>query len=194
MIEVMIAMVLMSAFFYFVFDWGMFNKMMLDIRRSKERTVSQKQQCTEAIRRLSVEAAETAYQPAISQEALNAVDHSNPWPAASLIEQEQARIAQYLLPIWRNAGFPDKPPRIVRRQMEQVWLNLQGRLHQKAFAHLELPSFFDVQRDKNGLIMFEMTRPDRDHYGNEQWIGVQSRWIYGRNPPQLSDPLMEGAL
>lgn len=193
MIEMLLTMVLMSGFFYLCFPKEMFNRMMNDIRRSKGKAAALRDQIREAANRLDVEKAVSEYRPGITQEDLNAADWNKPWPSVALIEEEQVRIAHYLLPIWQGARFPQTTRYFVRINTEKVWLELQGRLHQKVFGELDLPPFFDLNRDPNGLIMFEMTRHDTDHYGQEEWIGVRSRWIYGRNPPQLSDPLSGAA-
>lgn len=190
-IEILLTMALMSGFFYLCLPKDILGRMRADVRRSCNRAAELTDQIRSARDRLDVEKAVSEYQPGITQADLNAVDWSKPWPAAAVIEQEQARIARYLMPIWQDAGFPNTRRHTVRIKTEKIWLRLQGSLHQKVFGALELPPFFDLKRDPNGLILFEMTRHDTDHYGNEEWIGVNSRWIYGRNPPRLSDPLSE---
>lgn len=191
--EILVTMALMSVFFYFCFPKEMFLRMMDDIARSKDKIAEQTAEMRNARRQLDSRKAIADYQPGLTQAELNAVDWGKPWPSVTLIEQEQARMARYLLPIFEEAGFPTRKTRAIRNEVERNWLELQGKLHQKVFGALELPPFFDLLRDPRGLIMFEMTRHDTDHYGNEEWIGVKSRWIYGRNPPQLSDPLSEVA-
>lgn len=161
--------------------------------RRAEELKEQQARFEAALRLLDLDRIVRGYQPGLTQKSLNLVDWKTPWPTVTLIEQERTRIARYLEEHWRQANFPEQPVFLVRLGMEKVWGKLQGRIHQRVFGRLDLPPFFDLKRDPNGLILFEMTRHDTDHFGNEEWIGVNSRWIYGRNPPQLRDPLSEAA-
>lgn len=163
------------------------------MRLRAEKLKEQQARFEAALKHLNLDRIVGDYQPGLTQELLDTKDWKTPWPTAELIEQERTRIARYLEEHWRQADFPEQPVFLVRVGMEKVWGGLQGHIHQRVFGRLDLPPFFDLQRDPNGLILFEMTRHDTDHYGNEEWIGVNSRWIYGRNPPQLSDPLSEAA-
>lgn len=176
---------------------GLWNALMAPGRamhRRAERMKEQQQQFDAALKNLDLDRIVEGYESRLTQKSLNSADWETPRPTVELIEHERARIAQYLQRHWNKAGFPEQPVFLIRAGMEKVWVKLQGRIHQYVFGRLDLPPFFDLSRDPNGLIMFEMTRHDTDHYGNEEWIGVNSRWIYGRNPPQLRDPLSEGAM
>ena len=154
-----------------------------------ETVKKEKEQFQSALKQLDLERIEAGYRSDLDQRTLEAVDWKKPWPTARLIETERSKIAHYIEDHWAEAGFPGDPGMIVRKSMQVVWAKLQGRLHQRTFGTLELPAFFDIQRDPNGLILFERTRRDTDQYGTEEWIGQQSHWIYGHNPPQFSDPL-----
>ncbi|MDA7966218.1 hypothetical protein [Ruegeria sp.] len=158
-----------------------------------ERMNAQRIQFEEAMKQLDLDRIVQGYKPKLAQRALDAVDWKTPWPSADLIEQERSLIARYLEAHWDRAKFPERPGFIVRAGMEKVWAKLQGRIHQHVFGQLDLPLFFDLTRDPAGLVMFEMTYRDTDRHGREQWIGRQSKWIYGRTPPAFANPLSGGA-
>jgi len=154
-----------------------------------ERMKEQRFQFEAALKRFDLDRIVDGYRPVLTQKSLKSVDWKAPWPTVRLVEQERTKIAYYLRDHWNEAGFPEKPVFLIRVGMEKVWSKLQGRIHQRVFSRLDLPPFFDLKRDRHGLIMFEMTLKDTDQYGHEEWIGVQSKWIYGRNPPVFQDPL-----
>lgn len=169
--------------------WDMLMKPGRMMHNRAEKLKNEREQFEAALKRLDLERIEAEYLSDLTQTRLEAVDWKAPWQTARLIEIERTKIARHAESFFLQADFPEAPNIIVRKGMETVWAKLQGRIQQRVFGRLSLPSFYDLHRDPHGLILFERTRRDTDQYGTEQWIGRQSSWIYLRNPPQFSDPL-----
>jgi len=128
------------------------------------------------------------YSPVLQQADLDACDQRTPWPSVRLIEDELDRIEAYLRPIFMEAGFPfGARSFLVRKNVELVWAQGKGTIHQAVFGNLDLPEFFDLHRDFHGLLLFEKTRKHRDRHGKVEWIGVQSQWRYGRFKPVFGE-------
>jgi len=155
--------------------------------RTKERRADN-ERLLAATRALKPDEIAAAYRPGLTQKMLDAVDWGEPWPSLRLIEDERERIADYLEPIFRDAGFPvDSRVRLVRFWTEKTWTLLQGTVHKKVFRALNLPPFFDAHRDPFGLIAFEKVRRHTDRFGRAEYIGFASAWTWGSAIPQFDE-------
>ena len=128
------------------------------------------------------------YCPVLTQADLDACDQRTPWPSVRLVEDELDRIEAYLRPIFVEAGFPfEARSFLVRKNVDLAWAQGKGTIHQAVFGKLELPEFFDLRRNIHGLLLFEQTRKHKDRHGKIDWIGVQSKWRYGRFKPVFGE-------
>lgn len=130
----------------------------------------------------------TDYQPALTQADLDSVSNKTPWPAVALIEEELARMRQYLTERCLDAGWDFEPKgRAQRLVMQGRWIEMQRDMHRHVFAPLRLSGFFQFH---DGLISFEDVRRQPDNYGRDEYWGVRTYYNYGGSLPILGKGLI----
>ena len=96
-----------------------------------------------------------AYEPGLYQQDLDAADWRNPVAMHHVLKPEIERIRHHVWNSLRELGFPVETSfDVLRAELEQSAKHLIWQLHQKVFADLRVPVFFEM---RGGFVDYEPT-------------------------------------